>query len=80
MVLQGYQYLCLCVYFVCEAHSNWEVQLVTKIIANIHCNNGQKIVNSIRKDDLLSFKKRHRQKYVDFSYQFNACLKHLFYC
>ena len=65
LVLQ--RYLCLCVDFVCEAHSNWGVQLVTKIIVNIHDDNDQKIVNSIRKDDLLSFKKRHRQKYIDFS-------------
>ena len=54
MVLQ--RYLCLCADFVCKAHSNWGVQLVTKIIVNVHYNNGQKIVNdSIREDNLLSF-------------------------
>ena len=52
MVLQGY--LCLCADFACEAHLNWGVQLVTKIIVNVQYHNGQKIVNSIRKDDLLS--------------------------
>ena len=66
IVLQ--RYLCLCVDFVCEAHSNWGVQLVTKIIVNVHYSNGQKIVNSIRKDDLFSFNKRHRQKYTCFDF------------
>ena len=56
MVLQ--RYLCLCVDFVCKAHSNWGVQLVTKIIVNVHYNNGQKIVSdSITKDDLCLLKK-----------------------
>ena len=32
------------------------VQLVTKIIVNVHYNNGQKIVNTVGKVDLLSFK------------------------
>ena len=54
MVLQ--RYLCLCVDFVCEAHSN-QVQLVININVNVHYNNGQKIVNSIGKDDLF-FKKK----------------------
>ena len=56
------RYLCLWVDFVNEAHLKWRIQLVAKRIINVHCNNGQKIVNFIRKNDLLPFKKRHRQK------------------
>ena len=55
--LSGKAALFLCVDFVCEAHPNWGAQLTTKNIINVHYNNGQKIVNSLRKNDLLSFKK-----------------------
>ena len=59
-VLQKYGPTCE---FTCEEHKNWGFVFATKIVINIFYNNKQKLAaDSVRKDAVCGFKKRHRDK------------------
>ena len=59
-VLQRYGPKCE---FTCEEHKNWGFVFATKIVINIFYNNKQKLAaDSVRKDAVCGFKKRHRDK------------------
>ena len=59
-VLQQYGPKCE---FTCEEHKNWGFVFATKIVINIFYNNKQKLAaDSVRKDAVCGFKKRHRDK------------------
>ena len=49
--------------FTCDLHKEWGFKFASKIIINVFFNNKQKIINAtVRKDAVISFKSRQREK------------------
>ena len=49
--------------FICDLHKEWGFKFASKIIINVFFNNKQKIINAtVRKDAVISFKSRQREK------------------
>ena len=49
--------------FTCDLHKEWGFKFASKIIINVFFNNKQKIINAtVRKDAVIRFKSRQREK------------------